>query len=345
MTTHDPADPLAPPRVFLCHATADRAFAESLGRGLAANGVVTWADFWEVRYGDSLGRKLYVEGIAGADAFVLVHSPHWAHDPWLVDQLDSMTVRRIETGCRLVPVLLDSAPAPAPLAHLHPLRTGRSEPEALRAAVEIARTLYGIDDRPPVLTPSWLHRAEGPGTAVGTPTAPVREETSPRPPFPGLPEDHLTLLRLLLHQALEVDELGPLSWPEEAPAVNGVPPRPGERERALAALEEAGLASATRHRGRILWCELTPQGYHRAAPLVVPDLDAVRRRVIAHLASRRPQDPALRDTDLAAAADAPLLVVRQQLEELVADRRVTLLRPRGGLLLTGVDPALRAGTT
>ncbi|WP_327250540.1 toll/interleukin-1 receptor domain-containing protein [Streptomyces sp. NBC_01244] len=344
MTTDDPAAPPAPPRVFLCHATADRAFAESLGRGLAANGVVTWADFWEVRYGDSLGRKLYVEGIGGADAFILVHSPHWAHDPWLADQLDVMTVRRIENGCRLVPVLLGSAPAPAPLAHLHPLRTGRSEPEVLRAAVEIARTLYGIDDRPPVLTPSWLHGGEGPGRSVRTPP-PARDETSRPPPFPGLPEEHLTLLRLLLRQALEVDELGPLPWPEEASAESGVPSQLGERERALGALEAEGLASATRHRGRILWCELTPQGYHRAAPSVVPDLDAVRRRVVAHLTGHRPEDPALRDTDLARAADAPLLVVRQQLEELVADRRVTLLRPRGGLLLTGVDPALRAGTT
>ncbi|MCJ0872066.1 toll/interleukin-1 receptor domain-containing protein [Streptomyces sp. AP-93] len=338
------ADPPAPPRVFLCHATADRAFAESLGRGLAANGVVTWADFWEVRYGDSLGRKLYVEGIAGADAFVLVHSPQWAHDPWLADQLDSMTVRRIESGCRLVPVLLDSAPAPAPLAHLHPLRTGRSEPEALRAAVEIARTLYGINDRPPVLTPSWLHGTEGHGPAVRTPP-PAQNETPSPPPFPGLPEDHLTLLRLLLHQALEVGELGPLPWSEEVSTGSGVPPRPGEREGALGALEAAGLVSVTRHRGRILWCELTPQGYHRAVPSVVPDLDAVRRRVIERLAGHRPEDPALRDTDLATAADAPLLVVRQQLEELVADRRVTLLRPRGGLLLTGVDPAPRARPT
>ncbi|MEU6484866.1 TIR domain-containing protein [Streptomyces sp. NPDC046887] len=334
------AEPPAPPRVFLCYATADRDFARSLGRGLRRNGVAAWADFWEVRYGDSLVRKLFVEGIAGADAFVLVHSPHWADDPLLKDQLDNMAVRRIEQGCRLVPVLLDGVAPPAPLAHLLPLKTGRSEPEALRAAVEIAQTLYGVDDRPPVEAPPWLTAPGTPGPSALPAPTPAPVGSPPRPAFPGLPETDLVLLRRLLRQALDTGELGPLFWPDAARA-DGDPSPSGGPERSLDALEAAGLVSVVRHRGRIRWCELTPQGYHRAVPAVVPDHDALRRRVIEALAGHRPTSTPLRDTELAATAGASLLVVRQQLEELAADRRVTLLRPRVGLLVREVDPVLR----
>jgi hypothetical protein len=96
------------PLAFLSHASEDKStFAEPLGRELARRGVQPWLDKWEIRPGDSLVQKLFDEGLARSQAVIVIVSALSVSKPWVREELDSATVRRITGGTRLIPVRLD----------------------------------------------------------------------------------------------------------------------------------------------------------------------------------------------------------------------------------------------
>jgi hypothetical protein len=143
-----------PPQAFLSHASEDKAsFAEPLGRALARLGVRPWLDKWEIRPGDSLVRRPFDDGLAVADAVIVIVSAVSVTKPWVREELDSAAVRRIEEGTRLIPVRLDDVEMPAPLRHLLWCKAERSEAGVAQAARVIADTMHGHDPRPAVAPP------------------------------------------------------------------------------------------------------------------------------------------------------------------------------------------------
>ncbi|MEF2524710.1 toll/interleukin-1 receptor domain-containing protein [Streptomyces sp. CS62] len=341
-----------PPRVFVGHASADRdAFVEPLARALAGLGVQAWVEFWEVRLGDRLAHTVFDRGMDTADCFVLVLSDRWTKDPWLADQLDGATVRRIEDGRRLIPVLLDGMRTPPALRHLVPLRADRTAAAAAGAAAAIADTVHGADPRPPVAAPPG-YAATGARTAAAVAEAADRPFPAPartggpprrRPPFPGVAAPDLALLHRALREALARGVPGPLPWApvREAAERDGLA---GEAPAgALRSLEAAGLMTAARGGGAVAWCALTPHGYRLGAPGAVPDLEGAKRRVIAALLNRPPgHRSAGRDTaELAETADAPVLVADRLLADLAEAGHLRLLRGAGGrTLVADVSPLL-----
>lgn len=98
------------PVVFLYHASEDKAdFAEPLGRKLASLGIRSWPDKWEIQPGESLVQKLFDEGVAYADAVIVVVSQYSAGKRWARAELDAAMVRKITEDTRLIPVRLDGA--------------------------------------------------------------------------------------------------------------------------------------------------------------------------------------------------------------------------------------------
>lgn len=110
------------PRAFISHASEDKdRFVIPFASALLAAGVDAWVDQWEMGPGDSLVQRIFEEGIAQADAFVVVLSNCSVAKPWVREELDAGVVRRITTGraTRLIPVVLDEdVDVPVALRHL-----------------------------------------------------------------------------------------------------------------------------------------------------------------------------------------------------------------------------------
>lgn len=99
---------MEPPKVFVSYATEDNerfviAFATKLR---SEQGLDAFVDTWEIRPGDSLVGKIFDEGIGKAQAVIVVISEHSINKPWVREELDVSTVRKIEDGIRLIPVVI-----------------------------------------------------------------------------------------------------------------------------------------------------------------------------------------------------------------------------------------------
>lgn len=98
----------AAPRAFVSHATADQdRFVRDFANRLQASGVSTWYAEWALVAGDSLVERIFDQGIAGVDNFIVVLSEASVASNWVAAELDIGVVRRIEKKCRLIPLLID----------------------------------------------------------------------------------------------------------------------------------------------------------------------------------------------------------------------------------------------
>lgn len=138
------------PVAFVSHASEDKvSFAERLSRGLAGHGVRPWLDKWEFKP-DSLVQRLFDEGLKTAEAVIVIAYAVSVTKPWVREELDQATVRRIQNGTRLIPVRLDGVDMPAPLLHLKWIEAERTPADIARVAGEIADVIHGYNDRPSV---------------------------------------------------------------------------------------------------------------------------------------------------------------------------------------------------
>jgi hypothetical protein len=95
------------PRVFVSHAREDKdRFVLGFATKLREKSVDAWLDRWEMRPGDSLVRKIFDDGIGQAEAVIVVLSEHSINKPWVRKELDVSTVRQIEDGIKLIPVVI-----------------------------------------------------------------------------------------------------------------------------------------------------------------------------------------------------------------------------------------------
>ena len=98
------------PRVFMSHASEDKErFVLGFARRLRERGIDVWLDRWEMYPGDSLVDKIFTEGIGKASAVVVVLSVYSVNKPWVREELNAAVVKRINSGSKLIPVVLDSS--------------------------------------------------------------------------------------------------------------------------------------------------------------------------------------------------------------------------------------------
>jgi hypothetical protein len=103
------------PKVFLSHASEDKAFVLDFASRLRKRGVDVWLDRWEILPGDSFVDRIFEQGIAQAKAIIVVLSRHSAAKPWVREELDVAVVRKINAATRLIPVVIDDCEVPVSL--------------------------------------------------------------------------------------------------------------------------------------------------------------------------------------------------------------------------------------
>lgn len=104
------------PRVFISHASEDKErFVNGFAEKLRQNGVDAWLDRWEMLPGDSLVDKVYEEGLKGTDAVIVVLSQASIRKRWVREELNASVVKRITTGVKLIPVVIEKCEIPEAL--------------------------------------------------------------------------------------------------------------------------------------------------------------------------------------------------------------------------------------
>jgi hypothetical protein len=104
------------PKVFVSHASEDKErFVLGFATKLRAKGIDAWLDKWEILPGDSLIDKLFEEGIKNAQAVIVVVSNFSVNKPWVREELNAATVKRINGKSKLIPVVIDDCQAPEAL--------------------------------------------------------------------------------------------------------------------------------------------------------------------------------------------------------------------------------------
>lgn len=136
-----------PPKVFISHASEDKAFVVDFATRLRERGVDAWLDRWEILPGDSLIEKVFEQGIAPARAIIVVVSRASVIKPWVREELNVAVARKIDAVSKLIPVVIGDCEVP----------------ESLRATVwekiddltsygpsldRIVRSIFGISDKP-----------------------------------------------------------------------------------------------------------------------------------------------------------------------------------------------------
>ena len=130
---------MATKTVFCSHRGIDKPAVEDFARRLREAGIDAWLDKWEIAPGDNIVARME-EGLRDCDLALIFFSK--AYDPkrpdegrWFHAEVRSLISRRIEGGCRVIPVMLD-ADVDLPV-FLKPLaRRGIEEFEAIVDAIE-----------------------------------------------------------------------------------------------------------------------------------------------------------------------------------------------------------------
>lgn len=142
-----------PPRVFVSHASEDKdRFVNRFAAKLRENGVDAWLDKWEMLPGDSLVDKIFEEGLKDAQAVIVVLSRISVEKPWVREELNAAVVKRINTGSKLIPVVIDECEVPEALKstlwqRIVDLDSYQESFDRILAAI------FGTHDKPPVGTP------------------------------------------------------------------------------------------------------------------------------------------------------------------------------------------------
>lgn len=142
-----------PPKVFISHASEDKErFVLAFAERLRQNGIDAWVDKWEMLPGDSLVDKIFEEGLKEATAVVVVLSKISVDKPWVREELNAAFVKRINSGSKLIPVVIEDC----------------SVPEVLKSTVwqivpnlasydesfdRIVAAIFGSADKPPLGSP------------------------------------------------------------------------------------------------------------------------------------------------------------------------------------------------
>jgi hypothetical protein len=145
------------PSAFLSYTHDDRYTATKVAEGLRAGGVDVWFAKWEILPGDSLIRKIFEEGLAGADAFIILLSQHSVQSRWVQEELDAALIKRIEGVTRVIPVVIDNVQVPLPLRAVRWIDMSEDFDEALR---ELQMAIFGIRERPAVGAPPEFVRTQ-----------------------------------------------------------------------------------------------------------------------------------------------------------------------------------------
>jgi TIR domain len=149
------------PKVFLSHASEDKdRFVMRFATALRAKGVDVWLDRWEMLPGDKLIQKIFDEGLENAAAVIVVLSTHSVAKPWVREELDAAAIKRINSGSKLIPVVLDDCKIPLVLQstiwhRVADLTNLDEDVERIAAAIFDHRTKPPLGESPVYSSPAY----------------------------------------------------------------------------------------------------------------------------------------------------------------------------------------------
>jgi hypothetical protein len=130
-------------RAFISYSHEDQGIAEQIANELRKNGIDAWIDIFEILPGDSLIQKIFDEGLANADVFIILLTKNSTNSKWVKEELSFATIRRIEGITRIIPIKIGDIEIPNPLKGLLYLNMEldiRSELPKLLNAINETRT-------------------------------------------------------------------------------------------------------------------------------------------------------------------------------------------------------------
>ncbi len=141
------------PKVFVSHASEDKdRFVLDFATALRARGVDAWLDKWEMLPGDSLVEKIFEEGIKGASAVIVVLSKFSVQKAWVREELNAAFVRRVNSGSKLIPVVIDDCEVPEALSST--LWQRIEDLNSYTVSLDrIVAAIFGTTDKPPLGQP------------------------------------------------------------------------------------------------------------------------------------------------------------------------------------------------
>lgn len=283
----------SPPRVFVSHASEDKdRFVTRFAARLRENGVDAWLDKWEMLPGDSLVDKIFEEGLKDAQAVIVVLSRVSVEKPWVREELNAAVVKRINTGSKLIPVVVDDCEVPEALKSTLWQRIENLEyyEESFN---RILAAIFGTSDKPPLGTPpsytSHLAHTIGSLTKVDSlvlrlacEEAIAKESSSIAPEYLYLKDGKALLPEAELNDAIEV-------------------------------LEQQHLVRVHHTLGGGMPSfRITTHGFEKYAQACIPEYAALVRDVTSALVNRQKKS----DQAIAADLDKPLFIVQHILQVL-----------------------------
>jgi hypothetical protein len=104
-------------KVFISHASADKAFVDRLVSDLAARAIPVWYDKLDLRVGDSVSAGIN-EGLTASKYFLIVLSKSSVTSRWVTEELNAALMEQVARGGTfLLPALLEDCAVPPLLRH------------------------------------------------------------------------------------------------------------------------------------------------------------------------------------------------------------------------------------
>jgi hypothetical protein len=103
---------------FICHASEDKPFVDSLCQVLDAQSVPVWYDRREIRVGDSIVQQIS-DGLGAASHLVIILSNASSTKPWVLKELSAGLMRQLgNSSIGVLPVLIESCQVPPILSDI-----------------------------------------------------------------------------------------------------------------------------------------------------------------------------------------------------------------------------------
>lgn len=132
---------------FLSYAHEDKDFAERIAIELQKAGIDIWIDRWEIKAGDSLIQKIFIEGLSKCDIFLILLSGASVRSKWVREELDSAMIKKIEGVTRIIPLIKEKCEIPPPLRALLWVDLSVGFDVGIR---RIVKSIYEVSEKPPI---------------------------------------------------------------------------------------------------------------------------------------------------------------------------------------------------
>lgn len=134
-------------KAFLSYSHSDKEFADKLAKDLREQGIDIWIDKWEIQLGDSIIQKIFFEGLANTDFFLILLSSESIRSKWVSEELNAAIVKKIEGVTRVIPVIKERCDVPLPLRTLLWVDLSSNYDDGIRMLV---KTMHGVSEKPPL---------------------------------------------------------------------------------------------------------------------------------------------------------------------------------------------------